>query len=185
MEVPSIIPVVIQTKYNIQNRREIKPANLEKGNIFQESKEIDKGKLLEAQRAYAGIDGVSFGYHHPIKTLYKKGKLDWIKVGFYGDKLTKKNVTLEHLETVFDFKKKCKNEQKAKRLATTWENVVLASSNMNNARGCEPLSQFIDYEAMGRYLAQFEGKYIPGYGTGEKYIKAILNTVNKLIQQDR
>jgi hypothetical protein len=37
---------------------------------------------------------------------------------------------------------------------------------------------------MGKYLQQFEGKYIEGFGTGEQYIKGILDTVNRLIQQE-
>ena len=145
--------------------------------------EADREKLREAQKAYVGIEGVSFGYHHPLKTAFVKGRLPWLCVGFYGEKLTKKNVSIEHLQPVADFKK-IYSDEKAKRLATTWENVVLASNRMNNLRGCEPLSSFIDYEAMGRYLAQFEGKYIPGFGTGEKYIRGILDTVNRLIQKE-
>lgn len=182
-----IVPSIVPYNFNVQNvvRDRIKPVTLEEGKEFPKGEGIDKGKIREAQRAYAGIDGVSFGYHFPLKTLYLKGAIPWLKVGFYGDKLTKKNVTIEHLEPVFEFKKRYKNEQKAKRLATTWENVVLASNVMNNTRGSDSLSHFIDWEAMGAYLAQFEGKYIPGYGPGEKYIKGILNTVNKLIQEDR
>ena len=126
---------------------------------------------------------VSFGYHHPLKTAWVKGKLPWLQYGFYGERLTKKNVSIEHLQPVADFKK-VYSPEKAKRLATTWENVVLASNRINNLRGCEPLSSVIDYEAMGKYLQQFEGKYIEGFGTGEQYIKGILDTINRLIQQE-
>ena len=142
--------------------------------------------LIQAERAYAGVgvERVSFGYHHPLKTQFVKGRLPWLQVGFYGEKLTKKNVSIEHLEPVAEFKKKYSSE-KAKRLATTWENIVLASNRINNLRGCDPLSAYIDYEAMCKYLQQFEGKWIPGFGPGEKYIKGILNTVNRLIQENR
>ena len=146
----------------------------------------NRDKMREAERAYAGVGvhGISFGYHHPLKTLYKKGKLPWLQYGLYGEKLIKKNVSIEHLEPVAEFKKRY-SDDKAKRLATTWENVVLASNRINNARGCDPLSAVIDYEAMGRYLQQFEGKWIPGFGSGEKYIKGVLDTINRLIQEGR
>lgn len=39
----------------------------------------------------------TFGYNHPLKSLYKSGQLN-LKYGFYGGKLTRKNVTLEHLK---------------------------------------------------------------------------------------
>lgn len=148
--------------------------------MCQKDKEVtEKEKLLQTGFYYP----VSFGYHHPLKTLWQRGKLPWLQYGFYGEKLTKKNVSIEHLKPVADFKK-VYSPEKAKRLATTWENVVLASNRINNFRGCDSLSSVIDYEAMGRYLQQFEGKYIEGFGTGEQYIKGILDTVNNLIQHE-
>lgn len=179
MNVPSIS--LYNPNYSCYTRRE---NSVIKGNEEERVLYLpDIDKMREAERAYAGVGvhGVSFGYHHPIKTMWLKGRLSWLKYGFYGDELTKKNVSIEHLEPVAEFKKKYSDE-KAKRLATTWDNVVLASNRINNLRGCEPLSAVIDYEAMGRYLQQFEGKWIPGYGSGEKYIKGILDTVNRLIQ---
>ena len=141
-------------------------------------------EVAEKERLKVGFYyPVSFGYHHPLKTAWVKGKLPWLQYGFYGERLTKKNVSIEHLQPVADFKK-VYSPEKAKRLATTWENVVLASNRINNLRGCEPLSSVIDYEAMGKYLQQFEGKYIEGFGTGEQYIKGILDTINRLIQQE-
>jgi hypothetical protein len=145
----------------------------------QRDKEVTEKEKLKVGFYYP----VSFGYHHPLKTAWVKGKLPWLQYGFYGERLTKKNVSIEHLQPVADFKK-VYSPEKAKRLATTWENVVLASNCINNLRGCEPLSSVIDYEAMGKYLQQFEGKYIEGFGTGEQYIKGILDTVNRLIQQE-
>lgn len=141
--------------------------------------EVSKERL----RLYPYVQAVSFGYHHPLKTAWMKGKLPWLQYGFYGERLTKKNVSIEHLQPVADFKK-LYSDEKAKRLATTWENVVLASNRINNLRGCEPLTSVLDYEAMGKYLAQFEGKYIEGFGTGEQYIKGILDTVNRLVQRE-
>lgn len=144
--------------------------------------EVTKEKK-EVKLTYAYYYPVNFGYHHPLKTAWVRGKLPWLHYGFYGEELTKKNVSIEHLQPVADFKKSY-GEEKAKRLATTWENVVLASNRINNLRGCEPLSSVIDYEAMEKYLQQFEGKYIDGFGPGEKYIRGILDTVNRLIQKE-
>lgn len=147
----------------------------------QRDKEVIGKEKLKAGFYYP----VSFGYHHPLKTAWVKGKLPWLQYGFYGERLTKKNVSIEHLKPVASFKEECNgNKDKALRLATTWENIVLASNRTNNLRGCETLSSVIDYEAMGKYLQQFEGKYIEGFGTGEQYIKGILDTVNRLIQQE-
>ena len=42
------------------------------------------------------IDSVPFQYNHPLKTLWKQGKLPQVKIGLYNNKLTKKNVSLEH-----------------------------------------------------------------------------------------
>ena len=147
--------------------------------------DLPKREITNGAYTGAGVYGISFGYHHPIKTMWLKGRLPWLQYGFYGEKLTKRNVSIEHLKPVVMFKEECNgNREKARRLATTWENVVLASNRINNFRGCDPLSAVIDYEAMGRYLQQFEGKHIPGFGSGEKYIKGVLDTVNSLIQKD-
>ena len=120
----------------------------------------------------AGAYGITFGYRHPIKTMWLKGRLPWLQYGFYGEKLTKRNISIEHLKPVAAFTEECGGDKaKAQKLSTTWDNVVLASNRNNNLRGCDPLSSVIDYEAMGKYLQQFKGKYIPGFGPGEKYIK--------------
>ena len=183
MNVPSISLYYPNNTYNIRRGDSAKAKEQKESILY-----LPNNKMREAERAYAGVGvhGVSFGYHHPIKTMWLKGRLPWISTGFYGEKLTKKNVSIEHLKPVVDFKNECNgNREKALRLATTWENVVLASNRINNLRGCDPLSAVIDYEAMGKYLQQFEGKWIPGYGSGEKYIKGILDTVNTLIQLGR
>ena len=57
----------------------------------------------------------SFGYSSPLKTIWKKGGLPTVKKGFYGDTLTKKNVSLEHLKA------------RSKGGKTSLENLVLAS----------------------------------------------------------
>ena len=39
----------------------------------------------------------AFGYSNELKTLFKKGLLPTVKVDVMGNKLTKKNVTLDHI----------------------------------------------------------------------------------------
>lgn len=123
---------------------------------------------------------VSFGYKFRLKTLWLKGKLPWLQYGFYGDKLTRQNVSIEHLEPVSSFKKRM-SDKMAKKVSTVWNNVVLASVSKNQARSNYPLGDFINEEAKNRYLDQFRGQVIPGYGKGEKYIKAINETIDRLL----
>ena len=69
----------------------------------------------------------------------------------------------------------------AKKVSTVWNNVVLASVSKNQARSSYPLGDFINEEAKNKYLDQFRGQIIPGYGKGEKYIKAINETIDRLL----
>lgn len=127
---------------------------------------------------------VSFGYKFRLKTLWLKGKLPWLQYGFYGDKLTRKNVSIEHLEPVSVFKKKM-GTKAAEKASTVWNNVVLASIQKNQERSNYPLGKYINEEARQKYLDQFRGKIIPGYGRGEKYIKAINETIERLLREGK
>lgn len=104
------------------------------------------------------------GYGCILKTLYKKGKLPEVKYGFYGDRLTVKNCSVEHL--------RCREFGGT----TTLDNLVLASKAKNNARGDKPLKMFLNLEHMARYLKQFIGVKRKGFD-GDMYIKSILQTV--------
>lgn len=108
------------------------------------------------------------GYNSVLKTLYKKGKLPQVKKGFYGDRLTKDNCSLEHLL--------CREQGGT----TDLSNLVLASKRKNNARGNKPLRDFINLKAMADYLIQFKGIRRKGFN-GDKYIKSILQTVSDLL----
>lgn len=111
-------------------------------------------------------NNISFGYSHELKTLYKKGKLP-IKFDFYGSRLTKKNVTLEHLLP------------HSYGGRTTLDNLVLATRENNQARSNKPLEEFMDWYNVNRYLKQFEKLQI-GNISGKDYIKMILNTISKI-----
>ena len=110
----------------------------------------------------------SFGYSHALKTAWKKGQIPQVKYGFYGEKLTKKNVSLEHLKPI------------SKGGKTEWSNLVLADNKINNARGDKPLGEYLNIKAMGKYLEQFVNIKIKGFD-GNKYIAMILETVGGLL----
>lgn len=111
----------------------------------------------------------TFGYSHPLKTMWKNGQLKQVTRGFYGDVLTLRNVSLEHLQA------------KSKGGKTELDNLVLASNRLNNLRGDKPLAQFIDLKAMARYLDQFKNIKVKDFD-GNKYIAMILNKVGELLQ---
>ena len=109
----------------------------------------------------------AFQYSSPLKTLWRKGKLP-VKYGFYGDVLTQKNVSLEHL---------LPHSQKGK---TNLANLVLASKAKNNARGDKPIDEYLDVKTVIRYLAQFKDIKIKDFD-GNKYIAGIVATLGGLI----
>ena len=112
---------------------------------------------------------ITFGYTNKLKTLYLKGKIK-PKYGLYGDKLTKKTVTLEHILC------------RSKGGKTEIENLALASARMNNARGNRPLSEFLTAENLARYIDEFMQIKIPEFD-GMKYIKDLLKTINNVLDK--
>lgn len=113
-------------------------------------------------------DNVTFGYKNQLKTLYKKGKLKKVQYGFYGDKITKDTVTLEHLLP------------KSQGGKTKLSNLVLASANKNQERGIKPLEEMLNWVNVGKYLEQFKDVKVNDFD-GNNYIQMVLKTVNELI----
>lgn len=109
--------------------------------------------------------GVLFQSH--LKELYKKGKIK-VEYGFYGEKLTPKNVTDEHLLC------RCFGGTNAE------DNIVLATKKANWRRGNQPLDEFVTYEMIRNYLRQFVDVKADGFN-GNKYIEGIKNTLRKLL----
>ena len=105
----------------------------------------------------------SFGYSSPLKDMYKAGKLP-IEYGFYGDKLTKDTVTLEHLVP------------HSKGGKTTINNLVLSSMNNNHRRGNRPLAEYINWEWANKYFEAFE-KIKTKKFDGKKYVESIKKTI--------
>lgn len=112
-------------------------------------------------------DKITFGYSNILKTQYLRGNLKTVKYGFYGDKLNKKNVSLEHLKP------------KSKGGKSELENFVLASKTRNQARGNKELALFFDKENAMRYLLQFVGVKADNFN-GDNYIRMIITTLKKL-----
>ena len=108
----------------------------------------------------------SFQYNHALKTLYKKGKLP-IEYGFYGGKLSYRNVSLEHLKPY------------SKGGKTNLANLVLATKENNQKRSNYPLKYFIDNKSVKKYLSQFINIKTEEFD-GNKYIKLILETLKRM-----
>ena len=108
----------------------------------------------------------SFGYSHQLKTLYRKSELP-VRYGFYGDKLTQKNVSLEHLKP------------HSKGGKTELSNLVLASKQKNQARGNADIRNFASKETIIKYLSQFIDIKIKDFD-GNKYINGIIKTLRNL-----
>ena len=108
-------------------------------------------------------------FNSKLKKLYKKGKLP-IKYGIYGEKLTLKNVTDEHLlPRSFGGTKDI-------------ENIALATKQANWRRGREPIENFLTYEMLQNYCAQFKGIKLKDFD-GNKYIEGIKRTIRMLIDE--
>jgi len=92
-----------------------------------------------------------------------------IKRGFYGEIITPKTVSLEHLKPISQGGK------------TELKNLVLAHKDINHARGDQPLQNFIKLDKMAKYLEQFKNIKVGDFD-GNKYIAMILETVGGLIK---
>jgi hypothetical protein len=116
----------------------------------------------------ADVNNTNFGYKHPLKTMWLKGDLKKVKYGFYGAKLTKSNVSLEHLQPY------------SKGGKTQLDNLVLASKENNQKRGNKDIRDFLTVENVTRYLTQFKNIKLTGFD-GNKYIAMVLATLGDLI----
>lgn len=109
------------------------------------------------------------GYQSRLKTLWKQGQLPTVKRGLYGDILTHKNLSLEHLKP------------HSKGGKTVLSNLALASKAKNSARSSEPLKKYLTQEMIDNYLKQFENVYKRGF-SGNKYIEMLRKTIKELLK---
>lgn len=120
-------------------------------------------------------DRTTFGYHHYLKDMYRKGMLPSVKKDIYGGNLTPKNVTLEHLVP------------HSQGGASNLKNYALATKENNNSRGCDDIRNFVNLNAIKEYLNQFRDisiTYKDGEGAikfnGNRYIEFMKATLKKL-----
>lgn len=118
------------------------------------------------------IDSINFKYNHPLKTLWKQGKLPQVKIGLYNNKLTKKNVSLEHELPV------------SKGGKSILENYALASREANSERGNDDIKKFLTVDMIRNYLIQFVNLIVKRdkevVFDGNKYIQMQVNNFKKL-----
>ena len=123
------------------------------------------------------VKPIPFGYKSILKDKYLSGELPLTK-GFYGGKLVKDvtgkklktNCTIEHLQP------------KSKGGRNKLSNYVLATLENNNKRGNNPLSWFINKEAMEEYLAEVDKANIPEL---KGYSDTIRKTVNEILEKEK
>ena len=118
------------------------------------------------------IQRINFGYKSILKTHWLNGKMPSVTHGIYGGKLTKDNITLEHL----------KPHSKGGR--TSLNNLALSVGENNWKRSNAPIGEFLNKETFEAYCEQFKGIKLP-YFNGDNYIKEITKTVERLIKQKR
>jgi hypothetical protein len=113
---------------------------------------------------------ITFGAKWPkpdLKQLWDKGRLPSVKFGFYGDVLTKENISREHLLPA---------SKGGKKFIT---NIVLASKAKNNGRSNNDIRDYCNPDIAKEYLAQFRNIKIKGF-SGDEYIRQIKITLKKL-----
>jgi hypothetical protein len=108
----------------------------------------------------------TFTYSNKLKTLFKKGLLPTVQVDAAGNKLTNKNVTLDHVIP------------KSKGGKSYTGNYMLAEKRFNSERGNDPLLKWATPEGLIRYLTQFIGVRARGF-IGNEYVLEVLKTLEK------
>lgn len=106
-----------------------------------------------------------------IKKLFKSGKLK-LDYGLYGEPLTKENVSDEHIVC------RCYGGK------TIESNIALASKEMNNKRGCQPIEKFVTIEMVNAYIERIRQNNIKGYDI-EAYCQGIIKTFSKIFGGDK
>lgn len=112
------------------------------------------------------VSQVNFGYSNELKTLFKKGKLPSVQYDISGRKLTKKNVTLDHVIP------------KSKGGKSKTDNYMLATAEFNHMRGNRPLKEFMTTKNLVRYVNQFLGVVVDGF-SGDKYVRGLMKTLDR------
>lgn len=112
---------------------------------------------------------INFGYKSILKDEYRKGNIPITK-GFYGGKLSPKNVSLEHCQA------HCKGGK------SNLANYVLTTAENNMKRGKADIFQYATKENTEAYFKVFENCDI-GTVKGTDYLAMISKTLRKLWKQ--
>jgi hypothetical protein len=126
---------------------------------------ISFGMIIPSQKDLEKPQPV-FGYTNELKTLFKKGLLPMVKVDAGGNKLTKKNVTLDHIIP------------RSKGGKSITGNYMLAEKTFNSNRGADPLTDWATMEGIIKYLNQFIGVRVGNF-IGNNYITEVLRTLER------
>ena len=110
---------------------------------------------------------ISFGHKWLVKDLWRKGKLPSVVKGIYGDVLTQKNLTAEHIVPL------------SKGGKTVTSNLALASAANNQARSNKPLKDFADPRTLKEYVDQFIGVKTRLFN-GDTYRRDLIRLFKKL-----
>jgi hypothetical protein len=160
IEVVNNLPVSYKNNYNPtvpKNRNNITPLPTEKPS-------------LENIQAYY-LNNISFGYKSVLKTEWLKGHMPSVKRGIYGGKLTKKNVTLEHIIP------------HSKGGKTEISNLALAVDVNNFHRSNRPFKDYFDPIAFKEYIKQFEKVNLPNFN-GHDYINKITRVIKRVLRDE-
>ena len=110
---------------------------------------------------------ISFGHKWLVKDLWRKGKLPTVVKGIYGDVLTQKNLTAEHIVPL------------SKGGKTITSNLALASAANNQARSNKPLKDFANPRTLKEYVDQFIGVKTRLFN-GDAYRRDLIKLFTKL-----
>lgn len=113
------------------------------------------------------ITSTPFGYNSILKKEWKAGRLPSVTKGLYGDRLTSKNLSVEHIQ--------CKSEGGPSCL----RNYALASKQKNWERGNRNIFEVLTIDMIRDYLKQFIGVRTKKFD-GNKYIDMVVPTFEKL-----
>ena len=108
---------------------------------------------------------ITFGYHSPLKDLYKQGKLEGLK-SFSGEELT--HPSIDHIKP------------KSLGGASELGNYVLTNRKENMIRGNRNIDYYIEknQQAMLDYIEWFETHVIEGFDC-KAYAKKVINAINR------
>ena len=112
---------------------------------------------------------INFGYKSKLKTEFKNGNIP-LEKGFYGGKLDKKNVTLEH----------CEPHSKGGK--SKLHNFVLATAENNNRRGNDDIFKYATEKNTTDYFEKLKDVNI-GDTKGADYLKGLAKTLRGLWEQ--